>query len=289
MLSNLKQARWSPRSVMKPHYEQDGIVLYHGDCRAILPTLERVDVVITDPPYSDYVHSKSRRGGASAPRLDGSGRNVACSFAREKEFGFESITEDLRSFCAQQFARLARRWSMAFSDIESCHLWREEFEAHALEYVRTGAWIKLGATPQFTGDRPAAGLETITIAHPKGRKHWNGGGRHAIWRAEGEPDLVYEVPIVLNRSRNDPRLHTTQKPLELMLDLVGDFSDEGETILDPFAGSGTTLVAAKRLGRQAIGIERDETNCETAARRLEREERQQAMNFTPTQEAMRFT
>lgn len=274
---------------IKPYYSDQSVTLHHGDCRNVLPTLERVDVVITDPPYSNYVHSKSRRGGASAPKLDGSGRNVACSFAREKEFGFEPLSLELRRECSDAFSLLARRWVLTFSDVESCHLWRDDLVEAGLEYVRTGAWVKLGATPQFTGDRPAAGFETITIAHPKGRKRWNGGGRHAIWRGAEEPDLVYEVPIVLNRGGNDPRLHTTQKPLELMLNLVGDFSDEGETILDPFAGSGTTLVAAKRLGRLAIGIERDEANCETAARRLEREARQQTMNFKPTQEAMSFT
>lgn len=273
---------------MKPYFEQDGIQLFLGDCREVLPTLDRVDVVITDPPYSDYVHSKSRRGGASAPKLDGSGRYVACSFAREKEFGFESLTPELRSFCAEQFARLARRWSLAFSDVESCHLWRDDFTAAGLEYVRTGSWVKLGATPQFTGDRPAAGFEAITIVHPKGRKHWNGGGKHAIWREAEEPDLVYEVPIVLNRGGNDPRLHTTQKPIALMLDLARGFSDEGETILDPFAGSGTTLVAAKRLGRLAIGVEMDEANCETAAKRLERELRQQTLEFKPDQQSMVF-
>ena len=271
---------------MKPYFEQDGIQLLNGDCREVLPRLERVDVVITDPPYSDYVHSKSRRGGASAPKLDGSGRNVACSFAREKEFGFESLDAELRALCAREFARLAKRWVLAFSDVESCHLWRDDFVVSGLEYVRTGAWVKLGATPQFTGDRPAAGFETITIAHPKGRKHWNGGGRHAIWRDAEERDLVYEVPIVLNRSHNQPRLHTTQKPLTLMMNLVGDFSDEGEIILDAFAGSGSTLVAAKRLGRRAIGVESDEANCETAAKRLERESAQTPLQFKATQEGL---
>lgn len=271
---------------MKPYYEDESIKLFLGDCREVLPTLERVDVVITDPPYSDYVHSKSRRGGASAPQLDGSGRNVACSFAREKEFGFESLTPELRKECSCAFSLLARRWVLTFSDVESCHLWRDDFVAVGLEYVRTGAWIKIGATPQFTGDRPAAGFETITIAHPKGRKRWNGGGKHATWRDVEESEIIYEVPIVLNRSHNEPRLHTTQKPLTLMLNLVGDFSDKGETILDAFVGSGSTLVAAKRLGRKAIGIELDEANCETAAKRLERESAQASLEFKATQEGL---
>src|SRR5690606_30894158 len=111
--------------------------------------------------------------------------------------------------------------------------------------------------PQFSGDRPAAGFDAITICHPSGRKRWNGGGAHAVWTH----------PVVINGA-GEARVHTTQKPLSLMTQLVSLFSDPGETVLDPFAGSGTTLVAAKNLGRRAIGIELDERYCEVAARRL---------------------
>jgi len=74
---------------------------------------------------------------------------------------------------------------------------------------------------------------------------------------------------VLDRSRKGPaRLHPTQKPLPLMEALVDQFTDEGETILDPFGGSGTTALAAAEMGRLAIVIERDEAHAETIAKRI---------------------
>jgi len=244
---------------MKPYYQDAAVTIYHGDCRVIMPQLGEVDHVITDPPYSEHVHGKSRRGGSSAPPLDGSGRPAPSSFSRVKEFGFESLSADLRAFCGEQFTRLASRWVLVFSDVESSHEWRADLPA--LDYVRTGAWIKIGATPQFTGDRPAAGFEAITICHQPGKKRWNGGGTHAVW----------SYPIVLNRGGNDPRLHTTQKPLDLMARLVDLFTDPGDVIVDPFMGSGTTLRAAKDMGRRAIGIELDERYCDIAARRMGQE------------------
>ncbi len=232
---------------MTPYYEREGITIYHADCRDVLPALASVDVVITDPPYSEHVHSKSRRG---ADLTDG--------ISRERSLGFDAITPDVMQFVSAEFARLARRWVLVFSNVELATDWRLALEVGGLEYIRTGAWVKLDSTPQFTGDRPAMGFETVTIAHCKGRKKWNGGGTQGVW----------SYPIVLNRSHKEPRLHTTQKPLDLMLRLVRLFTNENETILDPFCGSGTTLRAAKDLGRKAIGIEANEADCETAAKRL---------------------
>jgi hypothetical protein len=262
---------------MKPYYEEPGIQIYCGDCREILPTLDRVDVVITDPPYSEWVHAKVRRGGSVRAVDIVTGGPKKPVISTSTVLGFDALPEETRRDCAEQFARLARRWVLTFSDIESACLWREDLAAAGLEYVRTGAWIKLGATPQFTGDRPGTAFETITIAHPFAppRKHWNGGGRLAKWEF-----------AVLNNSKTEERIHTTQKPIALMLALVSDFSDEGETILDAFMGSGSTLAAAKRLGRKGIGIESDEGNCEKAAERLHQQSRQQSIGFAPQQEEM---
>jgi site-specific DNA-methyltransferase (adenine-specific) len=122
-----------------------------------------------------------------------------------------------------------------------------------MEHVRIGQWRKLGGSPQFTGDRPGIGCEAIEIAHPPGRKRWNGGGRHAFW----------EFAIA-----SGTRVHTTQKPLPLMEALVSDFTDAGELICDPFAGSGTTGVACIRLGRRFVGWEKDRRYFAVAVKRL---------------------
>lgn len=241
-------------------------VLVEGDCLAVLPMLpdRSVGHVITDPPYSDYVHAKGWRGAtlgdARGDHAGGATSNGAC-FARARELGFDAITQEGRGAVARQAARLVRRWSLLFCDVESSGNWRTAVLGAGLQHIRVGLWIKLGATPQFTGDRPATGAEAIEIAHPKGRKKWNGGGTHAVWTHA----------IELNRGGVNARVHTTQKPLPLMLELVELFTDPDDLVLDPFAGSGTTGVACLRLGRRFIGIEKDPTYAAVARERLEAE------------------
>lgn len=242
--------------VPSPYYSDDLVTLYHGDCREVLPHIGDAEVIITDPPYSAHVH-----GAARSSRMQSAndrGGKYGADVRRNVDLGFEHLDPELRKFCANQFAHWATRWVLVFSDVESSHLWREDLTAAGLDYVRTGAWIKEGSTPQFSGDRPATGFESITICHPKGRKRWNGGGKHAVW----------SVPIVLDRGKVKQRIHTTQKPLGLMAALVDLFTEPGEIVLDPFAGGGTTLLAASQAGRRAVGIEQSEAYCEAIAHRL---------------------
>lgn len=238
---------------MTPYYEDGVVTLYHGDCREVLPTVGVVDHWITDPPYSAHVHDSNRRGLTAH----------AGEFSERRELGFAALSSVLRDDVAALAGLSCRGWGVFFTDCESSHLWRESLQANALEYIRTGIWVKVGGAPQFTGDRPAVAFEEFVIAHPAGRKKWNGGGKAGVYRD------VWEVPIVVSRGgRNQVRCHETQKPEGLMLSLVEDFSQRGDLIADPFMGSGTTVVAAKRLGRRAIGIDNREWCCEVAARRL---------------------
>lgn len=231
-----------------PYFERRGVVLYHGDMREVVPGLATWDVCLTDPPYSEHVH-----------RMINTGRTLHAGRPKMSAgLVYDCLTDEVRDGAAAVLARTAR-WVGVFSDVESAHLWRASFTAAGLEYLRTGAWIKAGGMPQLTGDRPAVGFEALTLCHQRGRKRWNGGGFPAVWN---------DQTIGTN---GETKKITGQKPETLMRRLVRLFSDEGETVLDPFAGSGTTLVAALQLKRRAVGVEVLESSCELIAKRLEAE------------------
>ncbi len=226
--------------------------LYRGDCREILPALAPVDAVITDPPYGDT--ATHARHLASVTLRDGT--------AARRPLGFAGMTQaDCLAFAAQ-WVSLAARWV-----VFTCE-WKY---AHALEaaglLVRLGIWRKPDGAPQFTGDRPGTGWEAVAICHRPGRKRWNGGGSHAFW----------EWP----KGQNDSG-HPTGKPYRLFADFVQAFTDPGETVLDPFMGSGTTGVACANMRRPFVGIEINLRYFDIACRRIEAAYRQTPLFDTLT-------
>lgn len=242
---------------MKPYYEHAGVTIYHGDCTDVLPTLGPVDHVITDPPYARDVYLRAASVTANDKGYSDYELKRRGASLRRMGQGDIGFIDDILIAIAAECARVSRRWVLVFSDVETTGKWRDALTAAGLRYARTGAWVKPDAMPQMSGDRPGTGFEPVTICHAQGRMRWNGGGRVAVW--------TYGTAKI---NRPD---HPCPKPEPLMLHLMTDFTDEGETVLDPFMGSGTTLFAAKRIGRCAIGIERQEKYCEIAAKRLAQE------------------
>ncbi len=236
---------------MSLYYEDAAVRLFHGDCLEVMPTLEPVDHVITDPPYSAETHGKTWR---SKMMVDQGYQKVSSAF---DGLGFDAITESEITRFLGWCAPNCRRWVIVFSDAEGVYRWMVSVRASGLDYVRACMWDKVDGTPQLTGDRPAVGAEAIVCSHPAGRKRWNSGGKRGVYRH------------ATNGGAQGPKPHPSTKPVGLMTELLADFTDEGETILDPFAGSGTTGVAAKLNGRKCILIERDEKYCEVAAKRLQ--------------------
>ena len=226
-----------------------------GDCLAGMASLPdaSVDVVITDPPYEAEAHTAQRMVARAGGRLE-------C-----EPIAFPPITEEQRTESAHQMARLARRWILVFCQVEGAMKWRAALEAGGAVYKRTCQWIKPDGKPQYSGDRPGIGYESIVVCHAPGRSTWNGGGSHGVF--------------IVNKS-GDPRTgHQTQKPLALMERLVRLFSDQGELIFDPFTGSGSTGVAALRLGRFFCGWEKEHEYVAIARARLSRTLEQQSWAF----------
>lgn len=236
-----------------------------ADNAEVLPTLgdKSVAHVITDPPYSEHVHGKQRRMLRGSGGRTASGQSAGRGEVGFVPLGFDALTDETRDACAVAFARACRRWCLAFTNAEGQSKWEAALVEAGLKHIRVGAWVKIAAQPQLTGDRPGAGFEAIEIAHGAERCRWNGGGHHAVWHHM----------IATDRNGTGDRVHTTQKPLSLMLELVELFTDPGDVVLDPFCGSGTTGVACLRLGRRFIGIERDEKYAQVATERLEAEVR----------------
>jgi DNA modification methylase len=196
---------------MKPYYEQDGCTIYHADCREVLPTAGRFDLLLTDPPYGVL----SESGSAATRRSGGNKDNGAMAWDVAPDFMPLVLgTADVQMI-----------WG-------GCHL----------------------ALPPTVGylvwDKQIDGL--------------NFGEVEYCWTSIKFAPRIFRYRAV---GVDGGKTHPTQKPESLMLWCMG-FVKQAHTVLDPFMGSGTTLVAAKRLGKIAVGIEREEKYCEIAAKRL---------------------
>lgn len=199
---------------MKPYYDDGQAVIYHGDCRGVLPTLAVADLVLTDPPYGI---ARVWQGGAG--------------------HGWGKAREQTTS---------RNEWDGEPPDDETMRL----VLAHGREGV---VW----------------GGNYFRLPVSRGWLVWNKPERN-FTLAEAELAWTSRDAVirVFDANRSDlGRVHPTQKPLDLMRWCLTFFPD-AETVLDPFMGSGTTLRAAKDLGRRAIGIEIEERYCELAVQRL---------------------
>lgn len=230
--------------------------LYLGDCREILPTLGRVDHVIGDPPYEAEAHSAQRR----------TQRSVKTGVAEVLDF--DAISEELRGDVARFAATNCDGWALLFCQVEAVTAWRDALVGAGARYRRAMVWVKPDSSPQFTGDCPAQGYESIVAAWcADGRSRWNGGGRRG----------VFNHPVNVGRYGG----HPTEKPLPLMREFVSLFTEPGQLILDPFLGSGTTGVAAVELDRSFVGVERDPKYFDLACRRIEEAYRQPRLFDAP--------
>ena len=140
-----------------------------GDCRDILPTLGKVDAVVTDPPYQEKTHK------GSLEKID---------FAPLES---HSIAIDMLS--------ISLGWVIVFCEFEQLGRYQDMVGEC---YIRGGVWDKITSMPQITGDRPAQWGEALAIMHNKGKKRWNGGGKAANWRVPHEGGKIHPTQKPVN-------------------------------------------------------------------------------------------
>lgn len=233
---------------MTPYYEEDGITIYHGDTLNVLREMPEgnVSAVVTDPPYSSGNLPESMKQKA-APRLRGwNWEDKVMATDQLSTLGFIWL---MRSICVEARLRLAEGGSLlAFID------WRN--------------WGNLVGAVESAGFRV-----NNMVVWDKTMIGMGNGFRNqhelVLYASVGTPRVCsHSVPNVLSFKREANDLHQSPKPTSLMSRLLEVVSTDGDTVLDPFMGSGSTLIAAKQSGRKAIGIEIEERYCEIAAKRL---------------------
>ena len=219
----------------------EGVTLYLGDCREILPTLGKVDAVVTDPPYelSDAGPGKSHFGMSLSKFDSADYKSIVSGFDHETIFGLiEQICEPFNLFCFCSNKQI--------SELMAYH----EAKGRSTSLI---IWHKTNAAP-FANGVWRGDIEYCIHARAKGAVF--------VGNAE-EKKKVSEFPIVVDNS------HPTVKPIPLISKYIRICSNAEQTILDPFMGSGTTGIASVKLGRKFAGIEIDERHFETACRRIQ--------------------
>lgn len=225
----------------KPYYQQDGVTLYHADCREMLPTL-RADLLCTDPPYGIGVsHAAKFNGGAGARRhysgiFAGERRSIKRPRARDYgEYDWDDAPPP--------------RWVFDLMRERTRH--QIIFGGNYFSLPPSRCWL---VWDKDNGGNQFADCEIAwtNFDKPVRKKKWR-------WNGFLQEDMKHK----------EQRVHRAQKPLPLMRWAIEQAPADCKLVLDPFAGSGTTLLAARDLGRDAIGIEMEEAFCEMAAKRLE--------------------
>jgi len=236
---------------VKPYYQDSAVTIYHGDALETLDSMsDRLDAVVTDPPYCSGGYMEAQKN-TKAQGLRGA--TVSANGFRwftGDNMGTVGLMHLLRSVlfrCAGMMN--PKRSALIFTDHRMIPSLVPVLESAGLGYRNQIVWDK-GNAGLGVGFKPR--WEAIL-------EFANGSTEYQ--RRDGQ-NLIR-----VNRVHASAKEHNAEKPVALLAELLSHVTAQGWVVLDPFAGSGTTLVAAKQNGRRGIGIERDEHNCETAARR----------------------
>ena len=235
-----------------PYYADEYVTLYHGEALDVLTDLgiARVDAVVTDPPYCAGAISEAARVSAPGQGLRSENIKRFGWFVGDN-MGTAGLAFLLRAVAFESLRVCKPSGSLVvFCDWRMLPTLAPAIESAGVRYQGLVVWDKaaLGMGLGFRNQHELA--LHFTLGAPE-------------YHDKGTPNVL-RVP----RVSADDREHQTQKPIALLQPIIRVVSPVGGVVLDPFCGSGSTLVAARDIGRRAIGVERDEAYCEIAARRL---------------------
>ncbi len=219
---------------MTPYYQDDAVAIYHGDFMEVLPLLDvAAGIVVTDPPYFQPAQHYVGVRGTSITRAAWGDRSVL-------QHAFNAWSDVLCDSVSGLDALYV------FCDGQSYPITFNAF--YKFGRVRPLVWDKVVSYNGYTWRHQH---ELIAWVERTGSKRI----------PTGDGDILRERGV-----KRSERLHEAEKPVPLLTKLIAKHANAG-TVLDPFAGSGSTLFAARQLGRKAIGIEIEERYCEIAAER----------------------
>lgn len=218
--------------------------LRHGRWQDVLADVHACDLLLCDPPYSARTHAGRRTG------RDGKG---GCSGI---DYDALPVMDTLSlATCA---AERVREFAVIFGDHETVRQWRDAFDGAGWYVFPPSIWHKTQAAPRFQGDGPGCSVEQICVAR-----------RRVNLRRMGHRPDHFDGPTASTRGLGDESIPGA-KPVWLMQALIAAYSEPGDLVVDAYAGSGTTLVAAAQLGRRGLGAEMDAGRFDLATRRLRR-------------------
>jgi len=259
---------------MKPYYQDDWVTIYHGDFREDLLNLrDMVDLLTTDPPYGttscawDTVIPFNVMWRQFLPLVK---PDTPMIFTTSQPFTSALLMSNPEMFRHEWIYQ--KRCASNFAQAKYAPMKEHE---NVLVFGKG----KVNYYP-IKEERVGSGAERVRHKFSDATRHKSG---EFVGSMKGEyndtadtlryPSSVQEFN---NRAVGDRGFHPTQKPLELFKYLVKTYSLEKQIVLDPFMGSGTTLLASKSLQRYCIGIEIEEKYCEIAAKRCS----QSVFNFS---------
>lgn len=244
------------------YYQTDLGELHYGDCFDILPNLNiQADLILTDPPYnisSEVVITRGRN------KMKFKGKDINLNFGKWDKF----TEKDYWKFTWKWIdlsVKLLRPGGMFITFFDRDKI---NFISYYLQkrynFKMKGyyAMIKLNPVPQCRKTKWMNGWEILGMwQKPDGKLTYN-------YKLGQSPDYSLHAIVGHTTKANGVRVHATQKPVALSKKFIMYWSNKNDLILDPFAGSGTNLVACEDMNRHWIGIEREEKYCKAIIKRL---------------------